>query len=309
MLDRLYTDLCADLGLGRMLCKLNRLIPIESIHRLKGRRIPASVLRKTRSFIWPALQYELMRQLAGSNSYRLHQTLAHFGNKLGKSMARVGFGHATHLYTMLGDVTPLLRAARARGVITVTEIYCLLSADSIVEQERKRYPGLTTEIQDELFELDCEWLKQVIALSDWLVAPSQAVKDDLVQNFGVSAERCRIVPYGVGNEWFEVRNKPILGRVLFVGTAGLRKGIHVFAQAANQLDKGPYTYLVAGGVSDCICTHPLMSKLTFLGRIPRLDILREYEVADVFVLPSLAEGSAEVTYEALACGIPVVTTA
>ena len=52
-----------------------------------------------------------------------------------------------------------------------------------------------------------------------------------------------------------------------------------------------------------------MSKLDFLGRVPRLDISREYEVADVFVLPSLAEGSAEVTYEALASGIPVVTTA
>jgi glycosyltransferase involved in cell wall biosynthesis len=34
----------------------------------------------------------------------------------------------------------------------------------------------------------------------------------------------------------------------------------------------------------------------------------EFAAADVFVLPSLAEGSAETTYEALACGVPVVTT-
>ncbi len=309
MLDRLYTDLCADLGLGWVLGKLDRSARIDGINRLQGRRIPAAVLGKTRSFSWPPVRYELGRRVFGTDPYRLRHELSLFGNKLGKAMARAGFGEATHLYTMLGDVTPLLQAARARGVITVTEIYCLLTADSIVELERKRYPGLEPDMPAELFELDCEWLKQVIALSDWLVVPSQAVEDDLVQNFGVSTDQCRIIPYAVGDGWFEIRNKPIPGQVLFVGTAGLRKGIHILAHAANQLGNAPYTYHIAGGVSDRIRTDPLMSKLDFLGRVPRLDISREYEVADVFVLPSLAEGSAEVTYEALASGIPVVTTA
>jgi glycosyltransferase involved in cell wall biosynthesis len=42
--------------------------------------------------------------------------------------------------------------------------------------------------------------------------------------------------------------------------------------------------------------------------VPRERIHEEFAAADVFVLPSLAEGSAEVTYEALAAGVPVVTT-
>jgi len=33
-----------------------------------------------------------------------------------------------------------------------------------------------------------------------------------------------------------------------------------------------------------------------------------FRTADIFALPSLAEGSAGVTYEALGCGLPVVTT-
>ena len=309
MLDRLYTDLCADLGLGWLLSKLDQAARIESIHRLKGRRIPGSVLRRTRSFVWPTLQYELIRRMAGTDRYRQRRALSLFGDNLGKAMARAGFGEATHLYTMLGEVTPLLQAARARGIITVTEIYCHLTGDSIVERERKRYPGFEPNMPAELFDLDREWLKQVIELSDWLIVPSQAVEKDLVQNFGVNTERCRIIPYAAGDGWFEIQNKPIPGRLLFVGTAGLGKGIHILAQAANQLGKTPYTYHVAGGVSDRIRFHPLMSELNFLGRIPRLDISREYEMADVLVLPSLAEGSAEVTYEALACGIPIITTA
>ena len=46
----------------------------------------------------------------------------------------------------------------------------------------------------------------------------------------------------------------------------------------------------------------------FLGHVPRGRIHKEFQQADVFVLPSLAEGSAEVTYEAIAAGEPVVTT-
>jgi glycosyltransferase involved in cell wall biosynthesis len=33
-----------------------------------------------------------------------------------------------------------------------------------------------------------------------------------------------------------------------------------------------------------------------------------YQQASVFVLPSLSEGSAKVTYEAMACGLPVIVT-
>jgi glycosyltransferase involved in cell wall biosynthesis len=45
-----------------------------------------------------------------------------------------------------------------------------------------------------------------------------------------------------------------------------------------------------------------------LGPIPRSEIVDQFAWADVFLLPSICEGSATVTYEALACGLPVVCT-
>ena len=61
------------------------------------------------------------------------------------------------------------------------------------------------------------------------------MRDDLVQNFGLPSERAAVVPYGVNPELFSVRNEPVRGRILFAGTADLRKGIHYLAMAAEKL--------------------------------------------------------------------------
>jgi glycosyltransferase involved in cell wall biosynthesis len=42
--------------------------------------------------------------------------------------------------------------------------------------------------------------------------------------------------------------------------------------------------------------------------VPRSEIHRQFSWADVFLLPSICEGSATVCYEALSFGLPVITT-
>ena len=50
------------------------------------------------------------------------------------------------------------------------------------------------------------------------------------------------------------------------------------------------------------------SGVEVVGAVPRSQIGEHYSWADVFVLPSICEGSATVCYEALAHGLPVITT-
>ena len=52
----------------------------------------------------------------------------------------------------------------------------------------------------------------------------------------------------------------------------------------------------------------MMAKLNFLGRVPRSEMSEEFLKADVFVLPTLAEGCASVVHEAVMAGCPVITT-
>ena len=48
---------------------------------------------------------------------------------------------------------------------------------------------------------------------------------------------------------------------------------------------------------------------TYRTHVPHIEMPRLFRQADIFVFPSLHEGSALCTYEALACGLPVITTA
>ena len=53
----------------------------------------------------------------------------------------------------------------------------------------------------------------------------------------------------------------------------------------------------------------LREHLEMTGPVPRNELAGHFAWADVFLLPSLCEGSATVTYEALAYGLPVICTA
>jgi len=52
----------------------------------------------------------------------------------------------------------------------------------------------------------------------------------------------------------------------------------------------------------------LEKNVEFLGRVPHDDTVPKYQEADLFVLPSLNEGMSNAMLEALATGLPIVTT-
>jgi glycosyltransferase involved in cell wall biosynthesis len=212
---------------------------------------------------------------------------------------------------MLGECGPLIGAAKHCGLSVITEIYILLSAERIVAEEQRKFPQWEPEpiayhsVRNKFAEQ-----RELLAQTDYAVCPSEMVRDDLEREFRFGQGRSAVVPYGVDASWLTAAVQPITGRVLFVGTAGLRKGIHYLANASEVLqDRGRlYEFRMAGEVTQRIARLRECRHLSFLGRVPRDRIQAEFASADVFVLPALAEGSAEATYEALAAGLPVITT-
>lgn len=308
MLEALYTDMCADAGIGWWLSQYcPELLRGRSIRRLLDRKVPPTLRNKVKTCDQSTVLYLLKRQMAGNNSEKQYKALSDFGRAFGKEANRKSLGKATHIFSMFEEGLGVLESAKQQGLKTVTEIYISPETNRIIQAERELFPKLEEKLSDKVIESDYYHTAKVCQLTDVFVVPSRFVQKGL-ESFGVDESKCHIVPYGVSNSWFEIDSKPTIGRVLFVGTAELRKGIHILGQAAQNLAHRGYEFRVAGGVSDTIRSHPMTQSLTFLGRIPRSQIQKEYAHSDIFVLPSLAEGSAEVTYEALAAGLPVITT-
>jgi len=199
-----------------------------------------------------------------------------------------------------------------RGKI-LEQVSAPASVDSrLVWEEHQLWPGWEPyrEISVGLLsELEAqEW-----QAADAIVCGSGFVGQGLA-SLGVPLEKIRVVPYGVEPSRFAATRAPYDGRrplrVLFVGGVSLRKGPQYLVQALEELHSLQVVTRLVGPVA---LREPYrrrwQSWVELTGQVPRTEVRRHYEWADVFVFPSICEGSATVTYEALAAGLPVITTA
>ena len=157
-----------------------------------------------------------------------------------------------------------------------------------------------------------------------IVANSRMVRDEIARVYGTPAERIRLVYNGLSDASFQpvapgtrararaARNlAPADYAVLFAGTGWERKGL---AHALAALERLPGSLrarlLVAGrGNPRRILgrlSAPARERVQFLG--PVADMRTLYAAADVFVAPTLYDPFSNACLEALAAGLPVLTT-
>lgn len=101
---------------------------------------------------------------------------------------------------------------------------------------------------------------------------------------------------------------PLL-RVLFVGSLGQRKGLSYLFSACRQLRKAvQLTVIGARPAIDCPALDHELADVRWIPGCPHTRILSEMAAHDVLVLPSLFEGFGLVLLEAMAMGLPIITT-
>jgi glycosyltransferase involved in cell wall biosynthesis len=303
MMEAFYTDLLGNVGVGELL-SFGRHLPIigRRLNQLDKRRVPPHVIRKTVSFFAADIADRIRNRVFGSG----------FGVCLGRQMLRQGFGSSNIIYSSLGWASPFLDAARKRGIKVVTEFYVRPSLRITYQSEYRLFPDWEAKMPFTGLKNTVGSPRDPCTVSDFVIVPAEGVALEVAEIHRFPRTRICVVPYGVNEAFFQIKNTPVAGRVFFAGSCCLGKGIHYLAMAADRLlskcGSIKFEFRAAGDVSELVRKQPICRGIKFLGRIPRAEIPGEYEVADLFVLPTLSEGSAGVTYEALAAGIPVITT-
>ena len=128
----------------------------------------------------------------------------------------------------------------------------------------------------------------------------------------VLAERISLLPYGVDLERFRPRADPARDgplRLLFVGQLSQRKGLSYLLEALRRLPPGSCRATLVGPlVAEPAALAPYAGLFEHRPAVPHHEVHGLFAAADLFVYPSLHEGSALAIYEALASGLPVVCT-
>jgi len=160
------------------------------------------------------------------------------------------------------------------------------------------------------------WLHQRrlrdLELADRVLVPSNHIAETLVGH-GLPRERIRVIPYAADCRRF----RPHLGKThgdscvfLFAGGISQRKGIKYLLEAWAKIRRPGWRLQLLGPMPRELGPMAgLLDGVEPLGRVGHPEVPAHMAAADVFVFPSLFEGSAVVTYEALACGLPCVVTA
>jgi glycosyltransferase involved in cell wall biosynthesis len=186
----------------------------------------------------------------------------------------------------------------------------------ILLRELADYPQCAESLQKEWelalpeqqFDMLCEETQMA---HNWIVA-SSFTRQTLIEN-GAPAERIHVAPYGVELERFQPtytrpgEQGPL--RILFAGTINQRKGIAYLLDALRLLNTKQIQFAIRGRAADDLALlRSSAPDVDIRLNVSNAELIEAYQTSDFFVFPSVAEGFGHVILEALACGLPVLST-
>lgn len=187
--------------------------------------------------------------------------------------------------------------------------------EQVFEMVRKRFPDWSTELKPKK-QRNIEAELSEIEKADYFVVATAFTQKTYLEN-GVNPNKIFVNPYGTNlqyfkNKWHTVDNsitdkKEIT--FLFFGSLTARKGFPWLCEIWQRITaRYPHAKLIAAGHGVIPSAYKIPDGIKILGSIHPQERNALFAQADVFVFPSYFEGFAQVIIEAMACGLPVITT-
>ena len=148
-----------------------------------------------------------------------------------------------------------------------------------------------------------------------VISVSEQNKKRLIDNKIVSSDLIEVFPNAINSNIFYKKDKKLMREklgyddndfiVAFVGRFIPLKGIERLCDALNSIGNDNIKAIFIGGQGTC---KPNYKNILYEGELEQKKIPDYLSASDIFVLPTTAEGCCNAIVEALACGLPVVSS-
>jgi len=215
-----------------------------------------------------------------------------------------------------GSCLQSIKAVKKNGGIAICELATahITFAKRILNEEKQLHPEWADSISNVDFPMHYE--KRLVEEpneADIVIAASAFTKLSLTES-GIPESKIHILPLGADVEHIKYlekkRNKRKPLKLLYAGTVTQRKGIYYLLEAVKNFSKSEVELHIIGNVFGSGTAFEKYKDLyTYHGSVSQQQLFEMYHEFDVLMLPTIFEGFALVIVEAMAAGLPVITTA
>jgi glycosyltransferase involved in cell wall biosynthesis len=237
-----------------------------------------------------------------------------FGMRAQRLLNRIG-----RRYDIIHDNQSLSYGVRtiARHLPTVATIHHPITVDRKISIQAET--NILKKLQQWRWYSFIHMQKRVAPVLKGIITVSKATSEHICREFGIGANKLSVVPNGIDTRKFhplpDVARIP--GRIIATTSADTPlKGLKYLLRAlAGLAPNRPELQLIVVGrlkknspVQNLIADLDLSRRISFTGQIDHNEYVRQYAMASMAVIPSLYEGFGLPAGEAMACGVPVIST-
>ncbi|PKP50207.1 MAG: hypothetical protein CVT95_02775 [Bacteroidetes bacterium HGW-Bacteroidetes-12] len=159
------------------------------------------------------------------------------------------------------------------------------------------------------------WVKKIMEKADMVLTVSNHLKNEIEANH-IYPKRMEVTYNPVNTELFQLKKNKLFKNIVFAGRldenkGGLRaiKAFHVFYKTNPD-----WTFTLCGdgremnAIKQYVATHKMESAIAIKGMLKEEEVAAIFQASDVFISPTQFESFGMAIAEAMACGLPVITT-
>jgi glycosyltransferase len=224
------------------------------------------------------------------------------------------------------DDLPIIIKLKGSFDFPVISIVHFAQWQQIFDGNRRKLAGLNIEKPTNNIEFTLSREREIYLNSDHIVSVTRYMKDFLVDEYGIHADKISVIPNGLDiynhdaiseEERIKLKQKLGFGKneqiILFSGRIDPCKGViylmEAFEEACKSNSQLRLVLLGQGLIQDCQKKiHSCFGKVTFTGFLPKETVSSFYKIADIGVAPSIYDHCPYTILEMMANRIPLIVS-